>query len=60
MHVMCSVHVLCYAWCADCKEAHQLYQYAQSLGELTSGAAEEEREAAGSASFTDSMYSHEV
>ena len=41
---------------ADCREAHQLYQYAQSLGDLSTGE-EEDKEGVGNTSFTDSMAS---
>ena len=37
----------------DCREAHQLYQYAQGLGDLNTEA-EEEKDTAGNSSFTDS------
>ncbi|CAI8049536.1 Meiosis-specific with OB domain-containing protein [Geodia barretti] len=36
----------------DCREAHQLYQYAQGLGDLNTEA-EEEKDTAGNSSFTD-------
>lgn len=40
---------------ADCREAHQLYQYAQSLGDLNTSGADEEKEGTANSSFTDSM-----
>ena len=38
----------------DCREAHQLYQYAQGLGDLNNDRVDEEREGAANSSFTDS------
>ena len=53
MPCMTYCYICCRSVYKDCREAHQLYQYAQGLGDLNTEA-EEEKDTAGNNSFTDS------